>query len=336
MSNALELAKLQDAIKDELKTCIGDSPDSIYREYFSIFDYQMGWEDPQKQTRGKRIRPMILLLAAHAVGGDWQKALPAAAALELMHNFSLIHDDIQDKSLQRRGKDTIWVKWGEALAINAGDAMLTLSSLAVHRLSRDYSDEIVGKVSILLQRACLELTKGQFLDISYEKLERASINEYFMMIGGKTCSLLEAALEIGAMLGGADHGKCELFRQCGFLLGEAYQVQDDWLGIWGDYALTGKSNESDLITRKKTYPILLGLSKKKKFFSLWSSRIEINSKNIHMLTEALEQDDVKKEAEAKSVELYENIFNLLDSTKCESDLIEPLGSVFKNLIKREI
>jgi geranylgeranyl diphosphate synthase, type I len=332
----LKVEELQNAIEEELKTAIGYSLDPSLEPYYSMLSYQMGWEDSKNQTKGKRIRPLILLLSTHAAGGDWHRAVPAAAAIELMHNFSLIHDDIQDKSLQRHGKDTIWVKWGEALAINAGDAMLTLSYLAVHRLSKDFSNEIVEQISTLLQKACLELTQGQFLDLFFEETESVNLDDYFKMIGGKTCSLLAAAMEIGALLGGATHEECELFRQCGYTVGEAYQVQDDWLGIWGNNILTGKSNESDLITRKKTYPVILGLEKKRQFYSLWTANKEFDLTFVPALTKTLIDDNVKSETEIKSAELYEKTFQYLDMTKSQKGAVEALGTLLKSLIKRDL
>ena len=120
MTEPIDLIKIQSAVEEELAKCILHSENKFYSDYEEMFAYQMDWDENPHGSRGKRVRPLLVLLTTHAVGGDWRKALPAAASLELMHNFSLIHDDIQDKSPTRRGKPTIWVNWGEALAINAG------------------------------------------------------------------------------------------------------------------------------------------------------------------------------------------------------------------------
>ena len=132
------LKEMRAAIDQELINCIDELLVDYPQEYLFILKYQLGWEGENrgKEAQGKRIRPLLLLLACNSCGGDWYKALPAAAAMELMHNFSLIHDDIQDGSKTRRGRPTIWVKWGEAQAINAGDAMLTIANLNALRLTQ--------------------------------------------------------------------------------------------------------------------------------------------------------------------------------------------------------
>jgi Geranylgeranyl pyrophosphate synthase len=334
LTEELDLSLLQAQIEKELKTCIDASPDPRYREYEAMFSYQMDWEPDFAGARGKRVRPMLLLLTTHAVGGDWNQALPAAASLELMHNFSLIHDDIQDQSPTRRGKATMWVKWGIPLAINAGDAMLSLSTLAMQRLNADYPAPVVNRVSTLAQKACRALTRGQFLDISFESQSETSLNDYWEMIGGKTCSLLAAALEIGAILGGAAERQRASLYTCGYSLGQAYQVQDDWLGIWGDDALLGKSTQSDLLARKKSYPILLGLEKKKQFYALWQKLEKIEAQSIPALVEALEADGVKEETEAQMEKLYQQTLNAFSAAACAPARSDALFSLLKKLTNR--
>ena len=160
MAELIDITQLQAAIEKELISCIGASKEKRYADYEAIFTYQMDWENKPQSSRGKRVRPLLLLLATHAVGGKWGDALPAAASLELMHNFSLIHDDIQDQSYSRRGKPTVWVKWGEPLAINAGDALLSLSSLALQRLNGSFPAPVVNQVSALTHSACFKSYPG--------------------------------------------------------------------------------------------------------------------------------------------------------------------------------
>jgi geranylgeranyl diphosphate synthase type I len=200
----------------------------------------------------------------------WQPALPAAAAVELVHNFSLVHDDIQDKSEKRRGRPTAWVKWGAAQAINAGDGLFVLSNLAITDLSASYPAETVLQAAQILHNTCLDLTRGQFLDISYEKRADLGVEDYWPMIGGKTAALLAGCCQIGALLGGADEFALEAYRSFGHYLGLAFQVQDDILGIWGDEAVTGKSAASDLVEGKKSLPVLAGLGKKGQFAARWA------------------------------------------------------------------
>ena len=334
MTESLDLTLIQNEIEKELAACIGFSNDQRYTEYEAIFTYQMDWENDPYTKRGKRVRPFLLLLTTHAVGGVWQRALPAAASLELMHNFSLIHDDIQDQSDSRRGKPTIWVKWGEPLAINGGDAMLTLSSLALQRLLALYPAPLVAEVAAITQTACLNLTRGQFLDISFETRQSVGLDDYWEMISGKTCALLAASMEIGAILGGTEAAQCAVFHNCGLSLGKAYQVQDDWLGIWGNDALTGKSNQSDLMARKKSYPILLGLAKEGAFSDLWSRTQEITPVQIPALVQALEADGVKAETEAQMDLLYRQTITLLDSLPYSAVRMLPLRTHLNKLMNR--
>ncbi len=261
------------AIESELKHQISKLDEENTRAFHEILTYHMGWsgEGAGKESQGKRIRPLLVLLTCWASGGNWQAALPAAAAVELVHNFSLVHDDIQDKSDLRRGRLTVWRQWGVPQGINAGDGLFVLSNLALMDLQRDFSPEIVVKAVNILQNTCLNLTRGQFMDINNETRHDLTVYDYWSMISGKTAALLAASCSLGALLSGADEPTQEAYTNFGHYLGMAFQVQDDILGIWGDSALTGKSIDSDLITGKKTLPILIGLQKDKKFAKRWQS-----------------------------------------------------------------
>lgn len=335
MTESLSLPQLQEAIENELMSCVGQAEDARYSEYQSMFTYQMDWETSENAKRGKRVRPLLVLLSTHAVGGNWSDALPAAAALELLHNFSLVHDDIQDKSPTRRGKATEWVKWGQALAINTGDGLLAISSLALKRLAPRLTAEKTLQIHDLTHTALLNLTRGQYLDMSFETQENVPVEDYWEMVHGKTCSLLATALEIGALIGGAAPWQQAALHTCGIRLGEAYQVQDDWLGIWGDSAQTGKSNQSDLLERKKSYPILCALALKGHFSQAWRSLPgSIPPTEIPGLLEALEKDGIRQKTEAKMSELYDDTFALLDTAGCSQDTLAPLRELFTKLIRR--
>ncbi|MBE9475272.1 MAG: polyprenyl synthetase family protein, partial [Chloroflexi bacterium] len=182
MTDDLNTQELLDAIEGELlHKSIGDQGDSELRQYYSMLTYHLGWEGEGAgpEARGKRVRPLLLLLTCAAAGGDWQNALPAAAAVELIHNFSLIHDDIQDNSPIRRGRETVWKRWGIAQAINAGDAMFTLAHLSLLRLERTTSSTITTQAANTLQLACLQLTKGQYLDLEFETQAQLPMKAYW-------------------------------------------------------------------------------------------------------------------------------------------------------------
>lgn len=241
------------------------------KHFHEMLTYHMGWtgEGAGPEATGKRIRPLLVLLCTSSCGADWRSALPAAAAVELVHNFSLVHDDIQDNSPKRRGRDTTWVKWGAPMAINAGDALFVISNQAISDLKENHPAEVVLRAAEILQNTCLDLTRGQFMDMSYEERTDLTTDDYWPMIAGKTGALLSASCHIGSILGGADEEKQDAYKSFGQYLGLAFQVQDDILGIWGNETVTGKSVASDLVEGKNSLPVLAGLSANKKFAERW-------------------------------------------------------------------
>ena len=260
-----------DSIESELQRQISRFDTPRTKPFHEMLTYHMGWtgEGAGSDATGKRIRPLLVLLSAAACGADWHSALPGAAAVELVHNFSLVHDDIQDNSAKRRGRPTTWVKWGMPMAINVGDALFVMSNQAIMELKKNYPTEIALRSAEILHNTCLELTRGQFLDMSYEERNDLAVEDYWPMISGKTAALLSACCHIGALLGGAEEARQESYRAFGHYLGLAFQVQDDILGIWGDEALTGKSAASDLIEGKNSLPVLAGLGANGKFAARW-------------------------------------------------------------------
>jgi geranylgeranyl diphosphate synthase type I len=260
------------SIESELRRQISRFDTPRTQAFHRMLTYHMGWtgEGSGPEATGKRIRPLMLLLSSAACGADWQTALPAAAAVELVHNFSLVHDDIQDNSERRRGRPTTWIKWGVPMAINVGDALFVLSNQAIMDLRGSYDPATIVKAADVLHNTCYELTRGQFLDMSYEERNDLSVEDYWPMIAGKTAALLSACCHIGALLGGADDSRQEAYRAFGHYLGLAFQVQDDILGIWGDEVLTGKSAASDLVEGKNSLPVLAGLGAHGKFAARWA------------------------------------------------------------------
>lgn len=250
------LAAIEDALREALAP-----PKGATAPLYHMMRYHMGWLnphfEPEDAPRGKRLRPAMCLLACEAVGGDWRRALPAACSIELIHNFTLLHDDIEDVSETRRHRPTAWALWGVPQALNAGDAMWAVARLAALRLSdQGYPAEAVLRVARLLEETCLELCGGQYLDLAYEGVEGVSLAEYEQMINGKTAALLDASLAVGALLGGADEATLAAYRALGRELGLTFQITDDILGIWGDPAVTGKSAASDILEKKKSLPIV--------------------------------------------------------------------------------
>jgi geranylgeranyl diphosphate synthase, type I len=262
---------LLSSIESELQRQISRLDAPRTKPFHEMLTYHMGWsgEGAGPEAAGKRIRPLLVLLSASSCGADWRSALPAAAAVELVHNFSLVHDDIQDNSDKRRGRPTTWVKWGMPMAINVGDALFVMSTQAMMDLKENYGPETIVRAAEILHNTCLELTRGQFLDMSYEERTDLGVEDYWPMIAGKTAALLSACCHIGALLGGADDIGQDAYRAFGHYLGLAFQVQDDMLGIWGDEILTGKSAASDLIDGKNSLPVLAGLATNGRFAARW-------------------------------------------------------------------
>ncbi len=272
------ISQMLPAIEAELQRQVARLDQPRTRPFHEMLTYHMGWtgEGAGSEATGKRIRPLLVLLTTAGCGRlsseveTWKFALPAAAAVELVHNFSLVHDDVQDNSEKRRGRPTVWVKWGVPMAINVGDALFVQSNQAIIDLAKHYPAETVVKAARILHDTCLELTRGQHMDMSYEGRRDLQLEDYWPMIGGKTAALLAGCTSIGAVLGGADEPTLEAYRSFGHYLGLAFQVQDDLLGIWGNEALTGKSAASDLVEGKNSLPVLVGLGKKGKFAERWA------------------------------------------------------------------
>jgi geranylgeranyl diphosphate synthase type I len=229
-------------------------------EHIALMRYHLGWEDGAgnaiDDAGGKMLRPAFCLLACEAVGGRVERALPAAAAIELLHNFTLIHDDIEDASDTRHGRETLWRRVGIPLAINAGDGLFVLARRTLLDLRAGVAPERVLEAARVLDEACVLLCEGQHADISFESRHRVSLAEYEVMIEGKTAVLLGAAAHVGALAGGADDATAKALDDCARMLGMAFQVQDDVLGVWGDSALTGKPVADDIRTRKKSFPVV--------------------------------------------------------------------------------
>lgn len=272
-SEAPELDTMLAAIEVELQLSTDKFDPARYGDLYEMVAYHHGWKGDGPQARGKRIRPLLTMLACAAAGGAWQTALPAAAAVELVHNFSLLHDDIEDRSDTRRGRPTVWKRWGLAQGLNTGDAIFALARLAGYRLlSLGVRASTVLEVQSTLDHACLELTKGQFLDIDFEARDTVEETEYWAMIEGKTAALLSAATSIGALVAGAAVDTVRAYAEFGRNLGLAFQIQDDILGIWGDPAVTGKPAGDDLRTHKHTLPVVLGLRVSAPFATAWQAR----------------------------------------------------------------
>ncbi len=242
---------------------------------------------------GKRLRPAVLILAAEAVGSDLKSVLPAAVAVELVHNFTLIHDDIMDKDDIRRGMPAVHVKWGEAGAILAGD---TLYSKAFEILSKVENDPArILKCMDVLSKTCTEICEGQWLDMDFEKRGRVTELEYLEMVEKKTSVLYAAAAKIGALLGGASDEVAEALSEYGRLIGIGFQMYDDVLDMVAPEEVLGKVRGSDLMEGKHTLIVIdaFGKGVKLDIFGKGEATLEETEAAVRTLTECGSIDYVK-------------------------------------------
>jgi geranylgeranyl diphosphate synthase type I len=255
------IADITSRYRDDITGALRRALDRPDIGHFRYMRYHLGWQDAAGNAvpsgGGKMLRPALVLLSAEAVGGGAEVAMPASAALELVHNFTLIHDDIEDDSDTRHGRDTVWRIAGVPQAINAGDGMFVLAQRTLLTLAdTGVAADRVLAAATALNEACIYLCEGQHMDIGFETRERVTQAEYETMISGKTAALLGASMAIGAIAGGADDATVAAFSECGRLLGRAFQVQDDVLGIWGEADVTGKPVADDIRSKKKSFPIV--------------------------------------------------------------------------------
>ena len=275
------LTRYQREILAEMRAALQKASDmgTIAGESFDFYEYMryhLGWVDttfaPVTSNPGKLMRPTLLLLAYEAAGANGlvgdapvdtaylARALPAAAALELTHNFTLVHDDIEDSDVERRHRATLWKLWGIPQAINVGDGMFALARLTLWNvLERGVEPGIAVKLGAALDYACLVIAEGQYLDITFEDRQSISVATYLDMIRRKTAALMACAAEMGALLGTHEQETISSLRSFGQATGIAFQVRDDMLGVWASAVESGKTVAGDIYRRKKSLPILHAL-----------------------------------------------------------------------------
>lgn len=308
--------------------------------FLGMMHYQMGWVDeslqPIEPKSGKRIRPLVCLLANDAAGGDWRQAVPAAAAIEIIHNFSLVHDDIEDASPTRRGRPTVWKVWGEPQAINSGDAMFTLAHAALSRLlETGIPPATIVRAMQGFDETCFRLTEGQYADMDFELRDEVTVDEYIAMITGKTAVLLSFSAEVGALVAGAPHDVVENYAQLGLNLGLAFQVIDDILGIWGDESKTGKSVATDIITKKKTLPVLYGLENCDPLHDLYRDR-KANDTFVAEVVDLLNNVGAKAFAEDRAQAYSTAAIEHLEAASPTGDSGKALFELTQMLLQREM
>ena len=300
--------------------------------------YPLGWSDehghPYAGQVGKRLRPLFLLLCTEAAGGDWHQALPAAAAVELLHNFSLVHDDIQDASPLRHGRATVWRVWGTAHAINTGDALFSLAFVALEQLSQcGIEPSTLIRVWRVFNHTNLELTRGQHLDMLYETQDRVSVDEYLSMVLGKSAALLGACAQIGALIATGSEPLAQIYGEFALNLGLAFQIRDDILGIWGDPAVTGKSAATDISSRKKSLPVLYGLSRSSQLAHIYSLQ-RLSQADVEQAVSLLDSAGARDYALQVEAEYYDRAVAALERAQPQGEAADWLKQFLAGLLQR--
>jgi len=305
---------------------------------YDMLRYHLGL-DSEGAGAGKALRPTLCLLVCDALGGPWPHAVPAAVSLELIHNFSLVHDDIQDHDLERRHRPALWTRWGVAQGINAGDAMFCMATLALCQLSTWFAPAQVVDAVHTVHEAAGDMIEGQYLDMTFESQSTATLPQYLEMIGRKTGALLRASMELGGLLAGVEpevRGQC---RQLGETIGELFQIRDDVLGVWGTTEQTGKPVHSDIRRRKKSMPIVIAVAsarpaEREELHGLYSAET-LSDDTVARVLRLFEELDVRQQIQQMTAELHQRARTLARTLPFGSPGAEELLSIVDFLLTRE-
>ncbi len=283
---------------------------SELQTYYGQMKYHLGWVDehfhPTKANTGKYLRPTLLLLAYEAVGAEenddtsLRRALPVAAAIELTHSFTLIHDDIEDGDEERRHRPTLWKLWGVPQAVNTGDGLFSLARLTLWKaLDEGVPSSTVARLGILYDRTCLAITEGQHLDLSFEEHLDIPTQTYLQVIERKTAALISCSAEMGAILATSDQETIQNLSQFGRALGLAFQVRDDILGVWATEEELGKTPAGDIYRRKKSLPIIhalahANLADQHSLYEIYRQSAELTEEQVQQVLAILDATGTKK------------------------------------------
>jgi geranylgeranyl diphosphate synthase type I len=292
------------------------------------------------RSAGKRIRPLLMAIVARSLSGKYEHVLPVGIALETIHNFTLIHDDIMDKSLERRHRPTVWSRYGIAQAINTGDGLYSIGILSSLNLgTKGIPAEKVLRATQILMTACLDTVEGQALDLSFEERTDISPQEYLTMIRLKTGRFIETATQLGALLSTDDDAIIEHYANYGKYLGWAFQMWDDYLGIWGDPEVLGKSSTSDIEQKKKSYPITLAFtladeSQLERLQTLYSKEA-LDEKDVSEVLEMLNALGLGEKTKSYVDEYYEKAMKALDALAFDNEDYDNLKKLAQFIVQRE-
>ena len=322
-----ELKNMVDAYIHREKEIYVHSPKGLY----TPIEYVLG-------LKGKRMRPLLMLMAYNLYQEKVEPILPQAMAMEVYHNFTLLHDDLMDKADMRRGNPTVHRKWGENAAILSGDAMLILS---YSYMTKGCPSALLEKIMQVFGKAALEVCEGQQWDMDFEKLNNVTIDEYLEMIRLKTSVLLAASLQIGAILGGASEADALRLYDFGIRIGLAFQLQDDYLDVYGDPQTFGKNIGGDILCNKKTFLLLSAMElvqgTRKRELNGWMQVNTVDpSEKISRVTAIFNKVGVDKLCLQKIAELYAEGFSCLDAVEVAGERKQCLRNYVDRLMNRNL
>lgn len=325
MYSMYSIEELQKKISDSLKNLpVYGKPDGLYQP----ISYTM-------EQGGKRIRPLFVLISNQMFGGNGDDALPAATAIEIFHNFTLLHDDIIDRAPLRRGYETVYQKWNTNIAILSGDTMF---AIAYGELAKSKPELLPGLMRVFTQTA-IEVCEGQQFDIDFEEQDDVNLLDYLNMIRLKTAVLLAASLKIGAMIAGASETEANKIYNFGINLGIAFQLQDDLLDAFGDQQVFGKQTGGDIAANKKTVLFLKALEKAdvqtahelERYYSVNGITPEEKVKKVMAIFSKL---DVKPETEKLINHYFAKAIEMLDAISVNEDSKKVLRNLSNKMLKR--
>ena len=317
----------QQAVDQELRSVFDGREGFLY----DVLRYHLGWVDrqgtPVDYPRAFHFQSLLSLLCCEAVSGDYQPALPAAAAVELVYNFTLVHGDVQSNRSESQERPSIWWIWGPAQAINAGDGLHALGRTTIMRLARrDVPPERILSAMQSLDRACLTVCEGQYMDLEFQDRLSVTNQAYLDMVGRKTGSLSACAAELGALASGAPSEVCSVFASMGNQLGMAWQINQDVLELWGERG--DGMTTANVLNKKKSLPLIYALetapvASKRELGAIYMKRV-LQPEDVSRLVHILDEVDAKSYALTRSSELAEEAFASLAGSGLTADRLAPL------------
>ena len=330
------LTRYRERVSEAMGDFLADREGKLYE----MVNYHLGFAGPgaNGKLQGKAIRSSLALFTTEALGGNPNDALPAAVSLELIHNFSLVHDDIQDDARTRRGRESVQHRWSPEQAINAGDGLKDLSLLALTELSSTDRNGRTVKAFDALTRYSLRMIKGQVMDLDYTERTDVNIDGYLEMICNKTCALLEGSFHLGGIYSDASEEEIEKLVSFGRLLGYVFQIRDDWLGIWGEPEESGKSAKSDLVEKKRSFPVVYAFQQGtgetlSRLKELYYADGKLNENEITEIKSILEELGAREETNAYAEKYWNQAMECLGSmglADWAKDDLEKFGTFLLN------